>query len=71
MHILVYFNRYICLFHSPEVTATLQLQPSNMFMEDVGTVEACVVIAPSDVTETSLTVDLRSLDGSASKQLIY
>ena len=51
-----------------EVTATLGLQPSNMFMEDVGTVQACVIIAPSDVTETTLTVDLESMDGTASKQ---
>jgi len=54
-------------FIPPEVTTTLELQPSNMFMEDVGTVQACVMIAPSDVTETSLTVDLRSLDGTASE----
>jgi len=51
----------------PEVTAILDLQPSNMFMESIGTVQACVMIVPSGVTETSLTVDLRSLDGSASE----
>ena len=68
-HVLGCFNKCICLCHSPEVTTTLELQPSNMFMEDVGTVQACVMIAPSNVTETSLTVDLRSLDGTASEKI--
>ena len=51
-----------------EVTATIMLQPSNMFMEGVGTIQACVVIAPVNATEISLTVNLRSLDGTASKE---
>ena len=48
--------------------ATLALQPLDVIMEDVGTIQACVVIAPVDATETSLTVNLRSLDGTASKR---
>ena len=61
--------KYTSTLHAPpEVTATLVLQPSNVVREDGGTIQACVVIAPADMTETPLTVDLRSLDGTASKR---
>ena len=37
-------------------------------MEDVGTVQACVTIGLTSVTEVSLTVILSSQDGTASEE---
>ena len=52
----------------PEINITLDLEPTNVFMESIGIVQPCVMIELFDVTETNLTVDLRSLDGTASEQ---
>ena len=40
------------------VTATLELQPPNTFREDVGIIQACVVMEPVEIIQVNITVEL-------------